>query len=287
METPDIEGALSRIRDLPTLPAILGRILSTAADPDASAIDLGRHIAADVSLSATLLKLVNSSYYGFPRQIKSVTQAIVVLGFLEVRNLTLTATAFNAFESIPSKYDREQLWRHSLATAIAAERIARTIGRDTDGCFEAALLHDLGKIALDWLFPIVFRKAAMDAEAQGISIAEAELAVFGKNHADVGGILAEHWNLPESVVDSIRCHHAPESATADPELASIVAVANALTYRTSLGEPSNGCVPEVPANLLRELGLQEEHVEAIVEELETNRPRIEDFIGALTSPSAA
>ena len=286
METPDVEAALSRVRDLPTLPAVLGKILNTAADPDASAIDLGRHIAADVSLSATLLKLVNSSYYGFYRQIKSVTQAIVVLGFLEVRNLTLTATAFNAFESIPSKYDRQQLWRHSLATAIAADRIARITGKDTDGCFEAGLLHDLGKIALDWLYPVEFRKAVAEAGKREVLIGDVEREVFGMSHADVGGSLADHWNLPESVGDAIRGHHAVEEAEDVNDLTRIVAAADALTYQADLGESSNGCAPALSPALMTSLGLTEVHCEQIVAELNENREKIEGFIGALTSSAA-
>ncbi len=286
VETSDIEGALSRIRDLPTLPAVLGKILSTAADPDASAIDLGRLIAADVSLSATLLKLVNSSYYGFYRQIKSVTQAIVVLGFLEVRNLTLTATAFNAFESIPSNYDRVQLWRHSLATAMAADQIARLTGKNVDGCFEAALLHDMGKIALDWLYPTEFRQAAAEAQKESISIAEVEQRVFGMTHALIGARLADHWNLPESVVEAVQFHHNPDAATVDKDLTRIVAAANYLSYRAGLGESSNGCVPVLTESLKLQLGLTDETCEAVTEELNKNRSKIEDFIGALSSSAA-
>ena len=286
METPDIKEALARIRDLPTLPAVLGKILNTAADPDASAIDLGRHIAADVSLSATLLKLVNSSYYGFYRQIKSVTQAIVVLGFLEVRNLTLTATAFNTFDSFPSKYNRQQLWRHSLATAIAADRIARLTGKDTDGCFESGLLHDLGKIALDWLYPTEFRNAVADAAKREVLIGEVEHEVFGMSHAEVGGSLADHWNLPESVSEAIRGHHEVEGAADTSTLTCIVAVADGLTYRADLGESSNGCVPAISPALMDSLGLTEVHCEQVVAELIENREKIEGFIGALTSSAA-
>ena len=115
---------------MPTLPTVLTKILATAADPDASALDLGEHISADQSLSATLLKLVNSAYYGFHRQINTVTQAIVILGFLEVRNITLTATAFRTFKQGHPDFDRTQLWRHSLGTAMAADRIAKLLGMD-------------------------------------------------------------------------------------------------------------------------------------------------------------
>ena len=278
--------ALTRIRDLPTLPAVLGKILSTAADPDASAIDLGHHIAADLSLSATLLKLVNSSYYGFYRQINSVTQAIVVLGFLEVRNLTLTATAFKSFDAFPSNYDREQLWCHSLAAAIAADRIARLTGRDPDGCFEAALLHDMGKVALDWLYPLLFRKAASEAAQRETLIGVVEEELFGMTHAQVGGALAEHWNLPESVVAAIRFHHAPELLEGDGDLTRIVAAADCLTYQADLGESSNGCAPELSDTLKAALGLTEAHCDAAIAELNDNHAKIEGLIGTLSGAAA-
>lgn len=286
MKSPNIEEALDGIRDLPTLPAVLGKILTAAADPDASAIDLGRLIAADQSLSATLLKLVNSSYYGFYRQIKTVTQAIVVLGFLEVRNLTLTATAFQTFDAYPSKYDRQQLWRHSLAVALASDRIAKLRKRDIEGCFESGLLHDIGKVVLDWLYPDLFRKAVAEADTESLPIADAEIRVFGMNHATVGGLLAEHWNLPESVVEAIRCHHATEEATLDSDQACIVATANALAYAAGLGETSSGVAPVLEPELLARLGLTREQCDAVIEELEYDAVKIDQMVGALAGNAA-
>jgi len=286
VKSPNIEEALVGIRELPTLPAVLGKILTAAADPDSSAIDLGRLIAADQSLSATLLKLVNSSYYGFYRQIKTVTQAIVVLGFLEVRNLTLTATAFQAFDAFPSKYDRQQLWRHSLAVALASDRLAKLLERNPEGCFESGLLHDIGKVVLDWLYPELFRNAVADADARGISIADAEQAVFGMNHAAVGGLLGEYWNLPETVVETIRYHHMPGEATKDPEQVQLVAAANAIAYRAGLGETSSGVEPVLSAELIELLGLTEEICDNVVADLNENAVKIDEMVGALASNAA-
>lgn len=286
VNSPNIDEALQGIRDLPTLPAVLGKILHAAADPDASAIDLGRLIAADQSLSATLLKLVNSSYYGFYRQIKTVTQAIVVLGFLEVRNLTLTATAFQAFDKMPSKYDREQLWRHSLAVALASDRIAKLMKRNIEGCFEAGLLHDIGKVVLDWLYPDLFRKAVAEADEHAISIAEAEESVFGMTHARIGGLLGEYWNLPETVVEVIRYHHTPEGATLDKQQVYIIAAANALAYQAGLGEASSGTPPILLPGDLTRLGLTEEQCAQIVAELNENSAKIGQMVGDLAGHAA-
>ena len=286
MKSPNIEEALAGIRELPTLPAVLGKILNAAADPDSSAIDLGRLIAADQSLSAILLKLVNSSYYGFYRQIKTVTQAIVVLGFLEVRNLTLTATAFHVFDEFPSKYDRQQLWRHSLAVALASDRIAKLLSKNPEGYFEAGLLHDIGKVVLDWLYPDLFRSAVAEADEKDCSIAEAEQNVFGMNHAAVGGLLGEYWHLPETVVEAIRCHHAPDEATLDPDQAYIIAAANALSYRAGLGETSSGVPPELGDELMIRLGLTPELCASVVAELHDNALKIDEMVGALASSAA-
>lgn len=278
---PDVRDAVTRIRDLPTLPSVLSKILATAADPDASALDLGQHIAADQSLSATLLKLVNSAYYGFYRQIKSVTQAIVLLGFLEVRNLTLAATAFRTLGSSGSDYDRLQLWRHSLATAMAAERCAKRLRADTEGSFEAGLLHDIGKVALDLLYPERFQSAAHQAHERECFIAETELAEFGLDHAEVGGLLGEHWNLPPAVVQAIRFHHAPERAPEDSPLTALTALGNYISYLAGLGERSNGRMPEFPEAAAARLRLNEAACAEIASELQRNAGKIDELLGAM------
>lgn len=281
MNTPSVRDAVLRIRDLPTLPTVLGRILATAADPDASALDLGKHIAADQSLSATLLKLVNSAYYGFYRQIASISHAIVMLGFLEVRNLTLTATAFRTLGIGNSEMDRTQLWRHSLGTAMAAERLAKLLKLQIEGTFESGLLHDMGKVALDMLYPDEFREAAHRAQSQGRYITDTETEIFGMDHAEVGGILGEHWNLPPVVVEAIRYHHRPQEASIEPALVQIIALANFLTYQAGLGELSNGLPPVFPKEAAESLGYDEAYGKDILEMLESNQEKIDEFVGAL------
>lgn len=261
------------------MPTVLSKILATAADPDASALDLGEHISADQSLSATLLRLVNSAYYGFHRQINTVTQAIVILGFLEVRNITLTATAFRTFKQGHPDFDRTQLWRHSLGTAMAADRTAKLLGLDKEGCFEAGLLHDIGKVVLDLLYPQAFRDAAHKAHEEQRSIAEVEMESFGLNHAEAGGLLGEHWNLPPGVVEAIRLHHAPEKAAVDPNLACITCIANHLTYEAGLGESSNGCAPDFPEDAAAQIGFSREHAADVIAALTKNRENIDVFLG--------
>ncbi len=281
MTTPNVEKALLRIKELPTLPSVLGKVLVTAADPEASALDLGKHIAADQSLSATILKLVNSSYYGFYRQIKSVSHAIVMLGFLEVRNLALTATAFKTLGKSASGYDHVQLWRHSLAAAMAAERLQEMLGSEIEGAFEAGLLHDIGKVALDLLYPGAYGEAVAKARQEARYIREVEEARFGLDHARAGGILAEHWNLPGPVVEAIRRHHAPEACEEDARLVQLTVLANYVTYEAECGESGNGLAPAFPETAALELDCAETVCAQVAGELLEKRDAIDEFLGVI------
>jgi len=259
----------------------LGKILVTAADPDASAIDLGQYIAADQSLSAILLRLVNSSYYGFYRQIKSVSEAIVMLGFIEVRNLTLTATAFKTIQGAPSDYDRVQLWCHALATGMAVERYSEKFNVQVEGAFESGLLHDIGKVVFDLMYPEDIVLAARRAHEEKCPIAVIEEESFGMNHAEVGGILVEYWHLPLAVAEAIRCHHNPEKATEEPALAKITCIANYITYLAELGDLSNGKAPSFPDAAAMGLEATVEQCHEIADELKARRADIDKLLGAL------
>lgn len=277
----DIQEAVRRIQELPTLPSVLGQVMATMAQPDASALDLSRHIAADQSLSAVVLKIVNSAYYGFFRRVKSVTQAIVILGFVEVRSLVLTATAFRSFPGGAAKDLRAQLWRHALATAIAAERCAIATDVARDEAFVCGLLHDIGKVVLDSLYAEEFQKAAGLALSEGKFIRETEREVFGMDHAEVGGLLSEHWDLPSSIVDAIRGHHTPPEPGRPPSPGDITALANFIVHESGIGFSGNGCEPIVPEMSLAHLNVSEKEWRALADELQRSRDRIDNILGAL------
>ncbi|MCP4643471.1 MAG: HDOD domain-containing protein [bacterium] len=287
MMAPNLSEAVSQIDKLPTLPAVLGQILDTMSDPDSSALDLARHIAADQSLSARMLQLVNSGFYGFYRQITNITDAIVILGFSETRDLILTATAFTALPvAASSAYDRTELWRHSLATAMAADRIAKRLRLPAgQGFFSAGLLHDVGKVALDALYPDLLAEAAQQAHSQERELHQIERESYDLTHADIGGLLADHWNLPETVVTAIRHHHDPHAAPADSSLAPVTALANYVSYMADLGEPSNGCVPGSPQAAMEATKFTEEMCEKVAGDLVESTERIDRLLGCLGAAS--
>ncbi len=280
VDSTKVANTIGRIKTLPTLPAVLNRILATTADADASAVDLSRHVASDPSLAATLLRVVNSAYYGHYRQIDSITTAIVMLGFYEVRNITLATTTFRTFAKGHPDFDRAQLWRHSVAAAIAAERLAKVSNIPAEGCFVAGLLHDIGKVALDAVFPARFRDAVHQAHLKNAYVREIEPEMFGLDHAEIGGILAEEWDLPPAVVEAIRHHHTPELSSLDTPLAPLIAVADFVAYQVGFGESSNGrecALPEAACTA----GFGEAQWTRVCEDLAKNHEQLSEFLGAL------
>ena len=280
MREGDVQRSIEAIANLPTLPSVLTRILDTVFDPGTSALELGELIAADLSLSAKLLQVVNSAYYGFPKQISSITQAIVILGFVEVRNLAFAATAFDTIQS-DSSYDRTQLWRHSLATAMASERLVKALRLDVDGAFVIGLLHDFGKVVLDAIYPDSFTEAAREAHAQRLYIREVEPRIFGFDHAEAGALLAEHWNFPQGIIGPIRFHHRPADARYNVQETSVVTVADYIAYEAGVGEKSNGRDPERPAEAMGRIQVTETQWQAIAQHIAASRDRIDALLGAL------
>src|SRR5437867_2691937 len=222
---------------LPTLPLVASRLLESIADPDsANSEEIGAVIALDPSLTARTLKLANSDFYGFPRKVGTVDLAVVVLGPDTIRDLVLGASVFHTLgERDPGM---EALWNHSLACGVAARSLAEGSGYRLSGeAYAAGLLHDIGKVVLHQTDPERLQAVIALVLEQGESMEEAERGLFGSSHAEVGAWLAERWGLPADLVEAIACHHRPEAATRNRELAALVHVANSLTDRAGLSWP--------------------------------------------------
>lgn len=238
------------LQDLPPLPALIVKVMQTINDPATSALDLNRLISADPALASKVLRLVNSSYYGFPRKISTVTNAVVILGFNTVRNLTTSLGVFNAFDARGQKtaLNREQFWAHSLATAVAASAIARRKGigsKAVEEVFIGGLLHDLGKLFLDQYFPDQYAIAMKLASAAKISIWESEKTALGVGHALVGKRIAEKWNLPPSLTSMITLHHQPSFAKEYFELTATVQAADYVARKLGLGNGGDDLIPNL------------------------------------------
>ena len=248
------------LQDLPPLPAVVVRVMQTVNDPKTSASDLNRLISADQALASKVLRLVNSSYYGFPRKIATITNAVVILGFNTVRNLATSLGVFNAFDARGQKtaLDRDAFWAHSMGVAAAAGVIAHRKGigaKSVEEVFIGGLLHDIGKLFLDQYFPDQYAIAIKLAAAAKISVWEAEKTALGVGHALVGKRIAEKWNLPPSLTTMITLHHQPAFAKEHFEMVAIVHAADHLARKLALGSGGDEMVPPLAPEVQQWLAL--------------------------------
>ncbi|MCU0559504.1 MAG: HDOD domain-containing protein [Desulfobacterales bacterium] len=246
MATADLQRVIARVKDLPTLPRTVLRITELVNDPRAAAKDLSIIITDDQVLTARLLKLVNSSYYSFPRRVSTVTQATVLVGFDAIRNLLITTSVLDLFPARSAKVRREQelLWDHSLGCAIGAKTIGSFLGQEKlEELFVAGLLHDIGKLIEMMFLPEEFSHIAERVREQGGLIKAAEQEVLGCTHAEIGRLLAERWNLPVKLAEIIALHHRPVEAGPFALEAAVVHLADILARSLDLGCGGDRSIP--------------------------------------------
>jgi len=281
MNLPDPEKIIARIDDLPTLPRTVLKITELVNDPKSSAKDLSRIITDDQVLTARLLKLVNSSFYGFPQRISTVTNAIVLLGFDAIRNLLLTTSVFDLFAGRNKKrrQDQEKFWDHSLGCAVGAKVIGNYLRHDKiEELFVSGLLHDIGKIVEMLFLPDEFAKVAAAVNRENILMITAENQVLGFNHAEIGKLLAEKWNLPIKLEQVIAYHHQPNFAGSFIMEASIVHLADILSRALNMGYGGDNKIPPLDKLAWESLKIKTGALESIMETMQSEYRDISSFI---------
>lgn len=204
---------VSRLDRLPSIPALYVQIVEKLQDPQIGLDEIGEIVAKDMAMTAKILKLVNSAFFGLGRQISSPVEAVSYLGVETIKSLVLSIHAFSQFTSVKlGAFSIDALWAHSQQTAGLAKEIARLESADQkllDDCFVAGLLHDTGKLVLASNFPQQYDRVTEAARGGTLALLTAEENTFGANHAEVGGYLLGLWGLPVPVVEAIALHHQP------------------------------------------------------------------------------
>jgi len=265
-----LQRILDDINDIPPLPHVAAKVLEMTNDPDVSAAELNNIISQDEALTANLLKLCNSSYYGLPRVISSVTQAIMYLGFQTVRNMVLTSTLDRVYADYDLSfynYEPGGLSRHSFGAAIAAQVISKKLRpglRDT--AFTAGLLHGVGKIILGKYVREHKNELLEFSDGQFVTRG-AEREVFGTDYAEVGSKIADNWNFPQELILAIGYHPEPEQAPGKPLLAAIVYLAQNACNRIGVGLLGGSVVAPLSDYCVEATGTTEEDMEALCEEI--------------------
>lgn len=227
----DFFNRLDMVEDIPTLPMVAMNVNRLLEDYDTSISDLATTIEKDQAIVAKILKLVNSSFYGFRSCIDSIARAVVVLGFDTVRNAVLAVSVMDAFTGArgAATIDLVEFWRHSVAVAVTSRHLGMLSCLESPGrCFVGGLLHDMGKVVMAQHCPVEFAQIlALTADGE-LSFVHAEQEVLPVDHARVGGYLAEKWLLPESLRQVIRFHHTPERMDDGCPLGMIVNAADVI-----------------------------------------------------------
>jgi putative nucleotidyltransferase with HDIG domain len=251
-QTKRVRRITDSIISLPTLPTVIAKMLELVDNPKTSASSLSNLVMRDQVLTAKILKMANSSFYAFPRQIATVKLALVVLGFENVKEMALSLSVLNSFKGENTKhFDTSLFWQHSIAVGACTRMLAReTCYRLAGEAFVAGLLHDIGKVVLNQYLPTEFAQIQSLIYEKGKTTEDAEMDVLGVTHAEVGGWLAERWNLPVILVEAIRYHAHPELCPRNSELPLMVFLSDYLATKCGLGQSGSKSVETVPDNVL-------------------------------------
>lgn len=238
---PDpLETAERWVREAGTLaspPDICIRVFDLLESESASAQSLGAVINRDPSLTARLLRLVNSAFYGRPRRIDTVSRAIAVIGTSELYNLVVAVAAVTSFSRIPNFIvNIDTFWRHGICCGLMARALARRCGvLHPERLFVAGVLHDVGSLLVYERAPETARTLLLEARGDESALARAERAALGFDHATLGGLLLDGWQLPQELVAAVRWHHAPAAAERGAFDAALVHIAEDFSNRCEHG----------------------------------------------------
>jgi len=275
-----LRDIVGEMRSLEPFPGVALRVLEISAQQDAVPGDLIEVIQTDPAITAKVLRLCNSAYYGFQREVASLREAGNMLGTAALVNLVMTSCASRYFKNYGCATDesQERLWKSSFTNALSARLLAEANGTvDPERAYTAGLLQNIGHLVLD-RFLQEERAAILEYVQKGQLLLDAERIVLGLHHAEIGARLATAWGLPEVLVDSIRHHHAPEQATVDPVLTGICHLAETLTWAVGVDEGLDSTTYEVSNAALSLTGSDRGSLGAIRDQLGADLAKASEFL---------
>ena len=262
---------IQRLDNLPSLPMVVQKVLQMVNSDSASGRDLSAEIEQDAALTARVLKLVNSAFYGGSGAVSMISHALVLLGFEVVKGVVLSASVFDMMNA-----QLMGLWEHSLGCGIAAKTIAEHTGRcEPEEASVCGLLHDIGKLAFTSEVPKSYARITEATSTTNHFLLDLEREVLATDHAEAGGWLAKRWNLPPGLVMPIRHHHQPQKAEDDLDRVCIVHTADILIKAQGFGFSGDEKVTPLDPFAREHLALSIDDIEAIVKKMAPEITRAE------------
>ncbi|MCL5270776.1 MAG: HDOD domain-containing protein [bacterium] len=277
-----LDQLIRKIDDIPPLPDIVVKLLHVSRDPNVSTREMVELIKHDPALTIKVLRLCNSSYYGLPRKINSIQEALVYIGTDTLVNFVLAGCLSSFYQTAQNGYGLEEgeLWRHSVACAIASQRISLRNNEDTHGqAFTAGLIHDIGKIILNSYVGLEINHIMELVEQHQIAFGEAEKQVLGFSHTEAGAKLARHWNLPEALIEAIEFHQQPQRAKLAPKLVAQVHLGNILCLSFGIGVGTDGLAYTFHPSAMEETGMEIADLYQLSLDIHDDYKKAEDLIG--------
>jgi len=266
----DLRTTLASIQELPALPTLVTEINALLSNPKTTAPELSKLVSRDPALTAKLLKIANSSFFGLPKRLDSVNQSIIVLGFNTVRSIVLCSSVLDVFSKSKSKaksLSQKDFWAFSVGVAAASRVVARNAGEQkTETFFVTGLLHGVGKMVLDRFLSDHFDLAMRRSIEKGIPLWQAERETLGVSNAQAGGIMLDLWKLSRDMSAAVEFQEDPSSAPENFRKGSAyILVGNVLARVLSLGDCGETIVPRITESSLALAGITPEQWPRLME----------------------
>jgi putative nucleotidyltransferase with HDIG domain len=257
-------------------PTVYTELQKAINNPDATFLDYENIIKVDPSLTARLLKVVNSAFFGLTAKVETITHALTIIGIVQLTDMALATEMMNKFKGIPKDLlDVESFWKHCIATGLASRLIARYKNEEnSEQYYVAGMLHDLGTLVYVNDVPEEARQVLAICQKGGASLASVENKFFGFTHADVGAALMAKWNLPEKYQEAVRHHHNPSRAKKFPLFVGIIHLGDIIAHQLEIGASGESGVPPIDKNFVKKLGFTEDQIDAIKEQVESEMEEV-------------
>ena len=283
-----MEKIIAAVDEMPPFPQVVQRAMQALADPDYEVSGLVDILKVDQAVTANILKLCNSAYFGLPRKVSSLKEAVVYLGADQLRQLLLSGAVSKIYEKPNEGYAvfADELWRHALATAVMALVLRRHLGLkiDENTLFTAALLHDVGKVVLSAFVTEKYQAIETMVESGEHSFQEAEKEILGFDHAEIGGKIAEKWEFPPAIISAIAFHHEPVRSSKEFRLlVELVALANNLVVMVGYGTGVDGLACRGHELLLKKFKIAGQDLEKLLLLFQLEMEKTCDIAGVVES----
>lgn len=251
------DQVVAQLKQLPSLPAAVTELLTSFSKEEVDISQIAHQIACDQGLTARVLRVANSSFYGLQSRVGTINEAVVVLGFRAVRSMVLAVGMSGAFRPAQCPgFDAPAYLRHCVAVGLAARAIAPLAGHNAELAFTAGILHDIGELVLASNFAPQYAAVLAYRKQHDCFLIEAERDVLGMDHAEVGGLLAEIWRFPDTLHEAVADHHAPAGAPAS-SLADLIHIADAIAHALGLSRQPDEMLMPVDRTAWNRLGMDQ------------------------------